>query len=268
MIPTVRVANAASPTGFATINAADYREMVHGPLWHTQAPDYVGLPVPAPANYSAGERDFAGALMLDFLAFDAERGPGPAFSTLSPAQRMVVLRDKRTEFDTYRAQWHQDRSRETRDLFDSTGKVSGSVPVPGETPGFPIDSVTGKPLDLDNETRERLGAIPLKAEGEPVPDATGDVVEPAAEPGVTLSDLLGSQPEAPPPAPAAPEPTAPPAGTPSWAATPPAPPAGQPTVEKGPGSKWYVMRDGTALSEGFKTKAEAEGALPNHNTAS
>lgn len=47
----------------------------------------------------------------------------------------------------------------------SAAEAAGSAPVPGQTPGHPVDAVTGKPLDLTDAQRAALAAVPIGARG-------------------------------------------------------------------------------------------------------
>jgi hypothetical protein len=56
-----------------------------------------------------------------------------------------------------------------RRAAEAAGKPPVEVPddvVPGETPGWPVDAVTGEVLDLPEQVREELAAIPIDQEVE------------------------------------------------------------------------------------------------------
>lgn len=268
MIPTVRVANPADPRSFMTINAVEYRPAAHGPLWHEQAPGFQGLPTVVPVLLSQAERDFAGTLFLEMveLRYSAE-GKG-SFATLSPAERMVALRDLRTDFERDRRKWEANTAIRTGDLFSYSRAA-----IPGETPSYPADAITGKALVLDEATRQQLSEIKISPAGDEPPTAglanpRGELIEPdpVVPPGLPPlgEDTAEPAPVAPQAEPAAalpPQPQEAQPSTPSWAKVPAAP---APSVQKGPGGKYYVMRGTEVLSEGFPTKAKAEAELENH----
>lgn len=105
-VPTVRVANPTDPKSFITINAEDYRPAAHGELWAEQQAGFAGLPPPPVVSYTAEERVFAAQLMLEAASFKMET-KGKEFARLSPAERMVVLRDMRNELEADRASFHK-----------------------------------------------------------------------------------------------------------------------------------------------------------------
>lgn len=249
MIPTVRVANPVHKNEFMIINAADYRPAVHGPLWHVQAPDFAGIPAPPVANYAKDERDFAGALMLEVMEMNAQ-AKGTTFSGLSPEYRMVALRDARNEFEQARTEFQ--RSRQVSDGFTIERELPEGATLFEQAP-TPVDDSIEARLATQN--------------GDPGPNGTlrtTELVDPAtgADPAPGLPPLGTEAPEGggnPPSNPAQPE-TPAPAGTPSWASKPAVDPTAM-RVEKGPGSKFYVMRAAEVLSEGFTTKAKAEDEM-------
>jgi hypothetical protein len=282
MIATVRVANPNHPGHYMTINASDYRERVHGPLWEEQAEDFAGTP-PAPVHsYGQQERDFAGALMLEIFDFQMMR-EGRNFGAMSSAERLTFMRDQRQEFMD-----HRDGYLRERQVSDSQRRQwAGEGIIPGQTPGHPVDAVSGEPMALSDEQRSTLANIMLPDPG--TDGATNGTSDVRQEPGrPELVQLDESLPDPLPPlgdadpahdqgaAPAAPVagitdgvPAAPAPGAgaettkPAWAAAP-APATDALKVEKGPGGKWYVKRAKEVLSEGFGTKAEAEAALPSY----
>lgn len=89
--------------------------------------------------------------------------------------------------------------------LDDRGKPSGTsapkepkkpkveVPdgvVPGETPGWPVDALTGEPLDLTNEQREELAKAKLEAD--PATSVVGGEPPPVGPP-VDLSEKSRKQ---------------------------------------------------------------------------
>jgi hypothetical protein len=70
--------------------------------------------------------------------------------------------------------------------------------VPGETPGWPVDAVSGEPLDLPDQVREELAAIPIKEDdveetrgGSTADGATADSAK-AAKAETTSSKKAGA----------------------------------------------------------------------------
>lgn len=227
MLKTLRVANPADPTRFMTINAADYREAVHGALWPDQLPDFEGVPAPAAQRMDPAVRDLAAGMMFDGLDMEALVNQQPPFSSLSPVQQLTHLRDKRQEFNEARTRFLRDRQ--------VSDKERGEL-----RPGFTTEQ-------LASQGGEHT---PPPAPAAPAPPAPAAPAAPTEKPAET--------PPAPP---------APPAGAP-WAAKAAATPAKPAlTVEKGPGSKWFVMDGKEPKSAGFSTKAEAEKALEGMKAA-
>ena len=226
MVKTLRVANPADPTQFMTINATDYREAVHGALWHTQAPDFEGVPAPLPQRMDPAVRDLAAGMMFDGLDMEALTKREPPFSSLSPVQQLTYLRDKQQEFNEAKTRFLRDMQQRDREDREAGMLAQGHSSAP----------------DLSEVSAQRT----------------------AAEQGA--APAAATQPPAAPAAPAAPTekpaetPAAPPAGAP-WAKAATAPAKPTLTVEKGPGSKWFVMDGKEPKSAGFPTKAEAEKAL-------
>ena len=225
MIATVRVANPADPTRYMTINARDYRVAVHGELWPKQAEGFTGiLPTPEPTQMDPAVRDFAASLMFDILDMEQRaHGSGPAFSSLSPGQQLTFLRDKRTEFEDAKRSYLRSRQVSEKQAAEDAAEAAA---------------------------RDAAHAAQQSQQAAQQAPATQPVEPPA--------------PPAAPQAPAAAAPAAQPAGNAPagapWAKAP-APPASPLTVEKGPGSKWYVMKDKAPVTPGFATKAEAEKAM-------
>lgn len=268
-VPTVRVANPKTASGYMLINASDYRESVHGPLWHTQEPGFDGrLPPPAPVQATSDEElRKAANLMFELMEAEREEKGLPRYASLTAHQRLTWLDKKREEF-------LEARSRYMRRM-DSPEVVVPEGVIPGETPGWPVDLATGKPLWMPQEERERLMAMArhdLEAEQEAERQR---LAREQAPPGGEGGETATSQPTPPPsqePA-QAPQEAAQPAPAsgeqPAWLRpaqpaaqdTPPPPPVAEKSVEKGPGSKWYVMQAGKPVTEGFKTKAEAESQV-------
>jgi hypothetical protein len=250
---TVRVANSRSPTGYMIINAHEYRELVHGPLWHEQEPGFDGiLPTAEPARaYSPEEQRRAAGLMFDAIEMQREREEKPAFATLTPQQRLDLLEEMRRDLHETRAR-HLQSTRMAPPPEPEVVVPEGVVP--GETPGWPVDAETGKPLRLSDEERQRI------ADEHAALEAERAEVSRQAPPNNGEGETGTSQPT---PAPAT---EATQAGeTPAWlragaqvAQQAPTPPVAARSVEKGPGGKWYVMEAGKPVSEGYKTKGEAE----------
>jgi hypothetical protein len=263
MIPTVRVAHPRDPSSYMTINAIDYREMVHGPLWPVQAEGFTGLPAPKPQSMDPAVRDFATAFMVDIMDMrQAEKGQ-PSFSSLSPAEQLSMLRADHAEMKEARDRYHrhtqvseaQAAAFSENMAYEDRLAAQRAVVVPegvvvGETPGWPMDNASGLPLALTDAERAKLAAAgPLPAPG----DATGAATSQDAFERTTVgqADAASQTP-----------------ATPAWAAqpvpaTPPNPPVEDLAVSKGPGNKWYVMRGNSPVTEGFATKAEAETAKAN-----
>lgn len=238
MIATVRVTNPSDPTKYMTINASDYRELVHGALWTEQAEDFAGLPPTPIVLYGQPERDFAGALMLEVMEME-HRAKGKDFSTLSSAQRMTALRDARLDFERSRTAYERNQQVSQRDMFEQTTTV-------------PVATATDWQAPIESTEAER-------SEAELVDPATGAEPPPPLPPlGEPVAPTQGT-PETPPSNPN--PPAAPATGTqPAWAAKPAAP-ANELKVEKGPGGKFYVRKGTEVLSEGFATKALAQTEL-------
>jgi hypothetical protein len=281
MLRTVRVADPARPGEYKLINAQDYRLLVHGDLWHEQEPGFENLPPPAPAaNYNDVETKEAARLAFDVLEFQHDREGKQSFAAMTHAERMTVLRDTRQDVQRSRAEYLNQRAgraadtgpREarvgppqgvTQDEMDARLAAQRAVVipegvVPGVTLGWPLDLASGLPLALTDEERAKQTAIELgKDDGTRVEGVSDSPPVPGAQQGA------GGESPAPPAVNAAQPWLQPPPAQPP--AAPPAPPVAETTVEKGPGGKWYQMQDGKPVSEGFKTKADAEADLATKN---
>jgi hypothetical protein len=277
-LQTVRVANPANPGTYMIVNARDYRELVHGPLWHEQEPGFTGIiPLSAPnAVYGAEETRLAAALAFDLMEATREFEGEPAFASLSPHQRQSELRLKREQLQAERAKRLARTQEEAADRWRATEEAHLSrtllrpeeVPegvIPGETPGWPKDLATGRALRLGDDERAALASAPPMQTGD---DGTKTLGQTDPAPDSPEANRADSD------APANNEtPTVDHAGRPddatqslddrpAWmsAGGEQVPPVSD-TVEKGPGGKWFVMRDGKPVSEGKRTKAEAESLV-------
>lgn len=236
MPSTVRVANPADPANFMTINTRDYRELVHGPLWSEQAEGFEGLPAPEPQRTDPAVRDLAATVMYDMVDIKHAQEGKPLFGTLSPGQQLTTLRDLHQEV--------KQAQREMRRRYQISDREQAER--------------AAQQADADRDTDDSGQGGDTLSGGQNTTNSGQDTAAGGDGGGDTVAGAQGGA-QVPEPAPGAT--TAAQAGTNPWAGTPAAPPAQQQvplTVEKGPGSKWFVMRGKDPVSDGYATKTEAE----------
>lgn len=98
----------------------------------------------------------------------AESVPGAVESLIAHLER-VADQDIRDWLAELRKSGHFGGLSQSEALPESETAPEVEVPegvVPGETPGWPVDAETGRPLALTNEEREVLKQAPIVGEGE------------------------------------------------------------------------------------------------------
>jgi len=256
-LKTVRVAHPMAPDTFQIINAKDYREGVHGPLWHEQAPDFSPEDVVQKPEHAARRdpavRDLAAAVMSDVMDTEARRKGHPLFSTLSPQEQLTALRDVHNELKSSEANYaaHRERQVAAHQAEQDAARATQAEATRIEAERQAREDAAREPKGGGQVLTEAIAAHNAEAAAPDAQTAQQRQVETAP---------AGTPPAAPAPAPAAPA-TAPAWAAPTAPAAAEAPDAAALRVEQGPGKKWFVMRGKDVVGAGHAKKADAEAEM-------